>query len=36
MLGMELSMALHLTGAAADTLIATATALTDRLLSVTP
>ncbi len=31
MLGMELSMALHLTGAAADTLIATATALTDRL-----
>src|SRR5664279_479825 len=31
MLGMELSMALHLTGPAADTLIATATALTDRL-----
>jgi hypothetical protein len=31
MLGMELSMALHLTGAAADTLIRTATALTDRL-----
>ncbi len=33
MLGMELSMALHLTGAAADTLIRTATALTDRLPS---